>query len=162
MKTQHNKLIIITALGLIIIGVAFIVIYFSSKTNTSNTPKPIVPLENNSQQGTPTTIVSPSGKLTVDNLVQNQFVPLPMIVTGTVQGWFFEGSFPVIMRDVGGNQIGVALANSSQDWMTANPIPFSVTLPVTNYTGQGSLVFTKDNPTGEAQFDDSYVVNVVF
>lgn len=107
-------------------------------------------------------LVSPSGKLTIDNLAQNQNITLPMTVTGTAQVWFFEGSFPVFMKDSNGNQIGVGLASSSQDWMTANPIPFSVTLPAVNYTGPGTLVFTKDNPSGEPQFDDSYVVNVVF
>jgi len=107
-------------------------------------------------------LVSPSGKLTVNNLVQNQIIQTPFTVTGVVQGWFFEGSFPVFMKDNLGNQIGVGLASSSQDWMTASPIPFSVTLPATNYVGPGTLVFTKDNPSGEPQFDDSYVVPVVF
>jgi hypothetical protein len=107
-------------------------------------------------------LISPSGKLTITNLVQNQAITLPMTITGVVQGWFFEGSFPVFMKDGNGNQIGVALASSSQDWMTANPIPFTVTLPAVNYTGPGTLVFTKDNPSGEPQFDDSFVVNVVF
>lgn len=107
-------------------------------------------------------LVSPSGKLTITNLVQNQTITLPMTITGMVQGWFFEGSFPVFMKDSNGNQIGVGLASSSQDWMTANAIPFSVTLPTVNYTGQGTLVFTKDNPSDEPQFDDSYTVPVIF
>lgn len=102
------------------------------------------------------------GQITIDNLAENQTVQLPMTVTGVVAGWFFEGSFPVFLKDASGNQIGVGLASSSQNWMTASPIPFSVTLPAVNYIGPGTIVFTKDNPSGEVQYDDSYTVNVVF
>lgn len=146
-----RSIVIIVILAAIIIIVGFFIkgSMVSAPVSQNTDSQPQVP-------------VSPSGKLTIDNLGQNQSIVLPMTITGTVQGWFFEGSFPVFMKDSNGNQIGVGLASSSQDWMTANPIPFSVTLPAVNYTGPGSLVFTKDNPSGEPQFDDSYIVNVVF
>jgi hypothetical protein len=100
--------------------------------------------------------------ISFDNLVSGQTINPPFVVTGIVTGWFFEGSFPVFMYDNANNQIGVALASSSQDWMTADPIPFSVTIPNTPYQGPGTIVFKKDNPSGEPQFDDMYVMNVVF
>lgn len=113
--------------------------------------------QNPGQDPAPAAVVVPA------NLVNGQTVTLPMTVTGTVPGnWFFEGSFPVIMKDANGNQIGVALAQSSEDWMTTNIIPFSVMLPVTNYQGPGTITFKKDNPSGEPQFDAEMVVNVVF
>lgn len=147
---KHIKIILII-IGLAVVAlVAAIVVVRINKTSETV-------LESQNQ-----TLVSPSGKLTIDNLDQNQTIALPMAVTGTAQGWFFEGSFPVFMKDSNGNQIGVGLASSSQDWMTGNAIPFSVTLPAVNYTGQGTLVFTKDNPSGEPQFDDSFVVSVIF
>jgi hypothetical protein len=147
---KHIKIIlIITGLAIITVAAAIIIVRINKTPETVPQPQK-------------QTLVSPSGKLTIDNLAQNQTIVLPMTVTGIVQGWFFEGSFPVFMKDSNGNQIGVGLASSTQDWMTANAIPFSVTLPTVNYTGQGALVFTKDNPSDEPQFDDSYVVNVVF
>lgn len=101
--------------------------------------------------------------ITVSNLSPNQTIDTPFVVTGMVKGaWFFEASFPVFMKDNVGNQLGFGLAGSPQDWMTVNQIPFSVTLPATNYQGPGTVVFTKDNPSGEPQFDDSYTVPVVF
>jgi hypothetical protein len=103
-----------------------------------------------------------TGPITFDNLTSGQLIHTPYTVTGMVKGWFFEGSFPVYIYDNTGSQIGTALAKSSQDWMTANPIPFSVTIPLLNYTGGGSIKFMKDNPSGEAQNDESYSVFVIF
>ena len=150
MENKHIRaIVIIVILAAVIIIGGFLII-----GRKASAP---IPTEPESQ-----VLVSPSGKLSIDNLVQNQVIQTSFTVTGVVQGWFFEGSFPVFMKDSNGNQIGVGLASSSQDWMTANPIPFSVTLPGTNYVGPGTLVFTKDNPSGEPQFDDSYTVPVVF
>ncbi len=103
-----------------------------------------------------------TGPISFDNLTSGQLVTLPYTVTGMVKGWFFEGSFPVYIYDGAGSQIGTALAHSSQDWMTVDPIPFSVTIPPLNYTGGGSIKFMKDNPSGEPQNDDSYSVFVIF
>ncbi|MEI8223886.1 MAG: hypothetical protein WCG20_02050 [bacterium] len=147
---KHIKSIaIIIGLGVVILGS---VLLWKYRTETI----PSVP-------ETPQQNQSTTNPVTIDSLTSGQAITLPMTVTGMVVGnWFFEGSFPVFMKDINGNQIGVALAHSSQDWMTTNSIPFSVTLPVTNYQGAGTLVFTKDNPSGEPQFDASYSVPVVF
>ncbi len=147
---KHIKSIaIIIGLGVVILGSVLLWKYRTEKV-------PAIP-------ETPQQNQSATNPITVDTLTSGQVITLPMTVTGMVVGnWFFEGSFPVFMKDVNGNQIGVALAHSSQDWMTTNSIPFSVTLPVTNYQGAGTLVFTKDNPSGEPQFDASYSVSVVF
>ncbi len=147
---KHIKSIaIIIGLGVVILGSVLLWKYRTEKV-------PAIP-------ETPQQNQSATNPITVDTLTSGQVITLPMTVTGMVVGnWFFEGSFPVFMKDVNGNQIGVALADSSRDWMTTNSIPFSVTLPVTNYQGAGTLVFTKDNPSGEPQFDASYSVSVVF
>lgn len=104
-------------------------------------------------------IVNP--EITLTNLTNGDSVQLPFTVNGEVKGnWFFEASFPVFIKDQNGNQLGYGLASSPQDWMTANMIPFSVTLPTVNYTGPGTIVFQKDNPSGEPQFDASLIVPV--
>lgn len=161
MQTNHIKSITtILALGIITIIVG--VIISTSKNNQQQQVisgiDPIQTLlgnQDNAQNQSSTTI-------TLDNLVENQQVNLPFTVTGTVKAWFFEGSFPVFLKDNNGNQLAVALASSPVDWMTADPIPFTVTLPAINYTGPGTIVFQKDNPSGEPQFDEELVVNVVF
>ena len=107
-------------------------------------------------------VTTSGGQITINNLVPGQTIHTPFTVTGIIAGWFFEGSFPVYMNDNLGNRIGAGIASSSQDWMTANPIPFSVTLPAVSYTGPGTLVFHNDNASGEPQNDDSYTVPVIF
>ncbi len=152
--TQSIGLIIV--LGIIVIAAALF--WIAIRGNRSEQ----MPQSNEVAVAESVPISTQSGQVTV-NLIDGQNVTLPLVVTGSIPGnWFFEGSFPVIMKDAGGNQIGVALAQSSEDWMTTNSIPFSVTLPVTNYTGPGTITFKKDNPSGEAQFDDEVVVNVVY
>lgn len=148
---KHIKsIIIIIALGVVILGGVLI-----WKNRTSSPSESTSALQTNKPATT--------NPIIVDSIATGQAISLPLTVTGKVVGnWFFEGSFPVVMKDSNGNQIGVALAHSPEDWMTANVIPFSVTLPTTSYRGTGTLTFTKDNPTDEAQFDASYVVPVIF
>ena len=146
---QIKSVAIIIGLGVVVLGSVLLWKYRTQSISSVNE----TPQQNQS-------IINP---ITVDSLTTGQSITLPITVTGTVVGnWFFEGSFPVFMKDSNGNQIGVALAHSPQDWMTTNPIPFSVTLPVTNYQGTGTLVFTKDNPSGDPQLDASYSVSVLF
>lgn len=155
MELKNIKLIgIIILLGAITIVLAMIISMNNNKPHTTN------PSNTSVTENKASSIVS--GNITIDNLTQNQTVSLPMTITGTVKVWFFEGSFPVFLKDANGNQLGVALASSPVDWMTANPIPFTVTLPTVSYTGPGTITFKKDNPSGEAQFDEEVVVNVVF
>ena len=153
MNKHTRAFVVIGILALVVIAIGIIV--GKSSIGESKVPTPQQP------QGIVGTTVA-GGQITIDNLTPNQNIHTPVTVTGIIAKWFFEGSFPVFMKDNLGNQIGVGLAHSSQDWMTANPIPFSVILPATNYTGPGTIVFHNDNPSGEPQNDDSYTVNVVF
>jgi len=147
--------IIITLAAIILVGGLIV------RGVYENTHKTVGPIGDQQVQGI-TGTTDKGGQIVIDNLVQGQTIHTPITVTGMKGGWFFEGSFPVYMKDSAGNQIGVGLATSTQDWMTANPIPFSVTLPATNYTGPGTLVFHNDNPSGEPQNDDWYIVNVIY
>lgn len=159
MQPNHIKSIgTIMVLGIITIIIAI---------GASVFQKRIVPTNNDYQSQDRETQLSSSPAQTnqniiIDNLADGQNITLPMTVTGTVKNWFFEGSFPVFLKDDQGNELAIALASSPVDWMTADPIPFTVTLPVVNYTGPGTITFKKDNPSGEPQFDEEVVVNVVF
>lgn len=164
MNKHVQSTAIIIGLGAVIIAAAIIWLVVRGNNNGA-APAPIAP---NQEQVTPDATTTDGGNsgaavAAPSNLSEGQTVSLPLMVTGTVPGnWFFEGSFPVFLKDANGTQIAVALAQTTSDWMTTDTIPFTVTLPLINYHGAGSVVFTKDNPSGEPQFDASVTVNVIF
>ncbi len=90
------------------------------------------------------------------------------VITGTVVkgevrgGWYFEGVFPVVLKDMSGNTLWQGGALAQSDWMTTNFVPFTFT-PV--YTPFGTptnaiLVLKKDNPSGEPINDDELQIPV--
>jgi hypothetical protein len=69
--------------------------------------------------------------------------------------------------DINNQPIGTVIATTDEDWMVTKNVGFSIVLPETfSYTGPGSLLFKKDDPSdGEAPFDpvkDQYSIPVVF
>ncbi len=80
--------------------------------------------------------------------------------------WFFEASFPVQLLNADGVEIASGVAQAGGEWMTESYVPFSVTLmvPATALTPGtvGMLVLKKDNPSGEAENDDAFMVPVQF
>lgn len=164
--TKHTKsLTIIVVLALAIIIIACVLMWGNkySVHDDINNPPSATSTDSTVQTSDEPAEPRTNRPITVTNLSEGQTVSLPMTVTGlVVGGWFFEGSFPVVVKNAAGEQIGVALATSTENWMTPNKIPFSVTLPSSNYHGAGFVVFTKDNPTGEAKWDMSYSIPVTF
>ncbi len=115
-----------------------------------------------------------SGKYNLDNqhadLIKisypkiNQIITSPLTAKGEARGnWYFEASFPVHLYDANNIEIAVAPAQAQGDWMTTNFVPFQVTL---NFnipaTQTGTLVFKKDNPSGDPNLDDSISIPVKF
>ena len=107
----------------------------------------------------------------VNNLIHvsypkpNDKIVSPLVVTGEARGgWFFEGSFPVILTDWDGKIIAQGIAQAQGEWMTANFVPFTVSLDFTkpSYGTTGSLILKKDNPSDLRQFDDSIEIPVKF
>jgi hypothetical protein len=153
---KHIRAFIIISVLVVVILVLGIVV--SKKFNSNKVSQNQQSVQNQGIVGTTTS----GGHIIIDNIAPGQTIHTPFTVTGVMGGWYFEGSFPIFMKDANGNQIGAVAATSSQDWMTSNAIPFSATLPAVTYTGPGALVFHNDNPSGEPQYDDSYTVNVIF
>lgn len=81
-------------------------------------------------------------------------------VIGKARGpWFFEGSFPVEIRDVSGILLAQSVAvpqTVNTEWMTTDFVPFKadVQIPET-YIGAGTVILKKDNPSGLSQNDAS-------
>ena len=148
----------IVIIGLLTIAAAMIVVFTERKTGYAPAKIP-TGLEIANQFGAN---VVPHNDITITSIGAGDTLALPVDVQGTVKGtWFFEGSFPVYIEDMQGNRLGYGLAGSTEDWMTIDVIPFTVSLPAVNYQGDALLIFTKDNPSGEPQFDDSFTLPVV-
>ncbi len=83
------------------------------------------------------------------DITTNTNVSGGQIISGSVPGfWFFEGSFPVSLVDNNDNVFATVIATSTENWMTSDIIPFTITLPATfSYTGPGKIVFTRDDPS---------------
>ncbi|MFA7169357.1 MAG: Gmad2 immunoglobulin-like domain-containing protein [Candidatus Paceibacterota bacterium] len=93
-------------------------------------------------------------------------VQSPMIIKGEARGfWFFEASFPIRLYDADGKELGVAIAQAKEDWMTEEFVQFEAILEFNAPqvgTGMGKLVLEKDNPSGLKENDDSLIVPVKF
>ena len=89
-------------------------------------------------------------RIRVSTPASNSAVRSPLTVRGEARGtWFFEASFPVTLRDAGGQILAQAPAQAEGEWMTENFVPFSVTLTFQlPKPGAGTLVLEKDNASG--------------
>lgn len=77
-------------------------------------------------------------------------VKSPLTITGKARGyWFFEASFPIRIYDGFGKELGVAVAQAQDEWMTTEFVPFKAVLEFRmSSTETGILVLEKDNPSG--------------
>lgn len=73
----------------------------------------------------------------------------PIKIKGKAPGnYFFEATFPIIIQDKNGKQIGNAIAQANGDWMTEDYIEFSAELTFSKpETKTGMLIFANDNPS---------------
>jgi len=94
----------------------------------------------------------------------NDVVSSPLELTGEARGnWFFEASFPVIIKDANGKELGRIPAQALGEWMTTNFVPFKAILEFEKpATKTGTLTLKKDNPSGLPQFDDELHIPVKF
>jgi len=87
----------------------------------------------------------------------------PLVITGRARLWYFEGSFPVELKDANGATLAAGQAAAQGDWMSDKFVPFKATLVFSKpSTGSGELVFKKDNPSGLPANDDQASVAVQF
>lgn len=117
-------------------------------------------------QNTTSDYVSLKGvAIELDALAAGASVGSPVTITGRVPGsWSFEGSFTVVLVDWDGLIIAEETAHLTQDWMTEDLVPFTVTLSfdTPTYQNTGALILRRDNPSGLAKNDDAVEIPVVF
>jgi uncharacterized protein YkuJ len=102
--------------------------------------------------------------VSVDNPEANAIVTSPLTISGEARGtWFFEASFPVELRDGGGNVIASGIVQAQTEWMVESFVPFYLQLTFSDpETATGSLALIKDNPSGLPENDDEIIIPVRF
>ncbi len=114
--------------------------------------------------------VRPAGNCRPDFIVvasprPGDAVRSPLKIRGQARGtWFFEGDFPLILKDPKGRVIARGYVTARGPWMTKEFVPFEGTLTFKKpaASGRGFLVFKKDNPTDRPEFDDEMELPVHF
>lgn len=102
-----------------------------------------------------------------ENLRLNNLRPNQAFRSGTITGeaktWYFEGSFPIAVETAAGDVVVQTFATAQTDWMTTDWVAFEAEVTVPRaVTGEGFIVFKKDNPSGEPALDEEYRLPVVF
>lgn len=101
----------------------------------------------------------------VDYPKEGQKVNSPLKIYGKARGsWFFEGSFPIELVDIDRNIISRSIATSTEDWMTEDFIDFTSEIYFDKPTStiNAILIFKKDNPSGNPEFDQSVLIPITF
>ena len=109
--------------------------------------------------------MSADGHLGVTAPQPGALVTSPVTVIGTVTGggWFFEATFPVKVLDSDGAVLGAGTAEAQADWMSTGTVPFTAIVQFTAPHGvTGTVVLSKDNPSGLAKIDGSLSIPVRF
>lgn len=105
-----------------------------------------------------------SGNIRNLNINSNQEISSPLKITGEARGWYFEGSFPVMLTDWDGRIIAQGVAIAKGEWMTTEFVPFEASLEFNKpeYKNNGFLILKKDNPSGLPQNDAAYEIPVKY
>lgn len=109
-------------------------------------------------------VIKNSTQIIIDFPKDSQKITSPIKISGKAVGnWFFEGSFPIELVDLDKNIIAIGIATSSEDWMTEKFINFSseIYFDKPTSTQNAILIFKKDNPSGNPEFDKSVFIPVI-
>ena len=100
-----------------------------------------------------------------------QEITSPLVIEGEARGhWFFEATFPIALTDWDGLIIAEHYAEAQGEWMTEAFVPFRAVLEFespygmqsADFMSRGTLILSKDNPSGLPEHDDALEVPVQF
>lgn len=82
-------------------------------------------------------------------------------IKGEAAGLYFEGSFPIFVKNITGQTVYTFIGQANGDWMTTDFVPFeaifnTTLVPNGNYT----LEFTQDDPSGGESGKPIYVYSL--
>jgi hypothetical protein len=101
----------------------------------------------------------------LDSPLPGALISSPLKLMGSARGtWFFEGDFPLLLKDSKGRLIAKGFATAKGDWMTKEFVRFEGTLDFKQPGSgkKGTLILKKDNPTGLLEHDDALEAPVFF
>lgn len=103
-------------------------------------------------------------RIKVEKPLPNMEVTSPFTIKGQALGtWFFEGSAPVQLVDMNGNELARTNIKVQGNWMTEDFVDFSGTIEFKAPDDErGYLVFWKANPSGKVEKQESYRLPVIF
>lgn len=94
-----------------------------------------------------------SEMIQIDGIGAGAAISSPFTLTGKAIGeWYFEGDFPVMLKDMEGNILSTVPARAQTGWMDPGFVPFRA--EVIFIAGPGTpalLVLEKDNPGEEGE-----------
>ena len=92
-------------------------------------------------------------------------VTSPVRIQGHARGkWFFEGDFPLVLRDSNGKVIAKGYATAKDEWMTEKFVPFEAVIEFEKPSSgsEGTLILKKDNPSDLPEHDDELEIPIFF
>lgn len=103
-------------------------------------------------------------KIKVTSLKPHDVISSPVEIEGEARGiWYFEGSFPIIIKSEEGDFLGQGIAYAQGEWMTEDFVPFhSVATFDPKGNNSGYVVFKKDNPSDLEEYDESIEIPIKF
>ena len=128
------------------------------KHGNPSIPMPATSCEENKNIGEGRTLV-------LYNFREGDILQTGYVIEGkTKDNFFFEGTFPILIQDLNGSNLGNSFAQSKTDWMTSDYVEFA-TEPL-NFdkkdNKEGYLIFKKDNPSGLSENDKEIKIKVRF
>lgn len=92
-----------------------------------------------------------------------EVIQSPYQISGLARGtWYFEASFPIILKDSNGVIIAETYAQAQSDWMTEDMVPFIAELNYTINSPQvGTLILKKDNPSDLPEHDAEISYSII-
>lgn len=96
--------------------------------------------------------------------IEKSLITSPLTVRGEARGqWYFEATFPLVIKDANGKELGRSYAEAVGDWMTAEFVPFAGKIEFKNpTTATGFLILEKSNPSGLVEKMDQLTIPISF
>ena len=88
--------------------------------------------------------------VTITSPRPGELLTSPLTIAGEARGWYFEGSFPVELKDANGATLATGQATAQSDWTTADPVPFKAVLTFVG-NGERHAYLEKRQPVGLAR-----------
>ena len=109
-------------------------------------------------------VVDANDMIRVNSPLASSTISSPVNIAGEARGgWYFEGSFPIVLLDDSGSIISTGIAEAQGEWMTQDYVPFVATMTFSKVgSTTGTIVLKKDNPSDRREFDAEVRVPVYF